>query len=116
MKTNSLKSHLALHSLYFFYAIILVLMKLLNAQLSGFYLIIGFGLILLLLMIYTFFWQKILEKFNLSYAYLNKAMVLVWSTLFGSLIFHEKISINHIFGLSLILMGLLLISRGQTHE
>lgn len=116
MNDTNFRSHVALHGLYLFYALILVLMKCFNLHFSGNFLLMGFSIILVLLVIYTFFWQKILERFELSYAYLNKSSVLVWSSIFGYIFFGEVIEIKHIIGIIMILIGLFFISTGKNHE
>ena len=80
--------------------------------------ILFYGLVLLSLGIYAVLWQQVLKKVNLNVAYASKAVTLIWSTLWGVLIFHETISWNNIFGGVIVLAGVILMVTGgdKKHE
>ncbi|MCR4903591.1 MAG: transporter [Butyrivibrio sp.] len=60
--------------------------------------------------IYAIMWQQLIKKFELSVAYANKAMTLLWSLLWSVLIFHEGITINKVIGIVLVMMGIVVIN------
>ncbi len=60
---------------------------------------------------YAIFWQKILKKIELSIAYLNKAFSLFWSLLWSLLFFGESIHWNQIFGIVIIVLGIIVVSN-----
>lgn len=67
--------------------------------------------IFLVLAFYAFWWQKILKKIDLSVAYVNKGLGILWSLLWSILIFQEKMEINHIIGIVVIVAGILVVTR-----
>ena len=64
---------------------------------------------LMILAIYSFFWQIILKEFELYVAYGNRAMVTIWSFIWSFFIFHETINFKMIFGGILITIGTILL-------
>lgn len=71
--------------------------------------IILYLLILLIMFIYAILWQQVLKKIPLAIASANKAVTIIWGTIFGKIIFSEKIKWNMIFGSVLILIGILIL-------
>lgn len=65
-----------------------------------------------ILMLYAFFWQKILKKIDLSVAYVNKGLGILWSLLWSILIMKEgMLSIPQIIGVVLIVAGILVVTK-----
>ena len=58
--------------------------------------IILYGKAILILGIYAILWQQILKKFDLTTAFFNKAVVVIWGMLWGAIFFQEKITIKMI--------------------
>jgi len=65
-------------------------------------------LALLALLVYAVFWQQILRHFKLSFAYTNRAVGMLWTVLFGVLLFNETISTTQILGIIVIIVGVVL--------
>lgn len=59
--------------------------------------------------IYAILWQKVIKKFELSIAYANKSVYLIWSQIWAVILFHEKLSIQNILGLILVFIGVLVV-------
>lgn len=70
-------------------------------------------LILMLLncFIYALAWQKVIKRFDLSVAYANKSVYLIWSQVWAVLIFHENLSLQNIIGLLVVFLGVLVVQR-----
>lgn len=75
--------------------------------------IIFYGLEIGLLGIYAIFWQQAIKKFDLSIAYANRAMVLLWSIVWAVVIFGEKITIQNIIGLLVVILGIVIINTEE---
>ena len=75
----------------------------------NFVLLYGFGILFLIL--YAFFWQKILKIMPLSTAYMNVSMVIIWMIFVGYLIWGEPITINKIIGALFVITGIIIISK-----
>lgn len=69
-----------------------------------------YGLMIFVLFIYAIFWQKVLMVIPLSYAYINKAIVLVWMMILGAIFWNEHIGVQKILAVIFIMVGLYIIS------
>lgn len=75
-----------------------------------------YGIEFLILGIYAVFWQQLIKKFDLSVAYANRAMALLWSMLWSVLIFHEGITIKKVLGVLLVILGTFIINGEKKEE
>ena len=66
---------------------------------------------MLILGIYAIFWQQILKKFTLTTAFFNKAVIVIWGMIWGTLFFKEKITLNMIIGAIIVLIGISLVVK-----
>ena len=60
--------------------------------------------------IYAILWQQLLKRFELSVAYANKAMTLLWSLLWSTLLFHEKVTPARCIGVLFVIAGTIMIN------
>ena len=107
----------ALHLLLLLFSLTTVLSKLAagEAFLSPRFCLF-FGGEFILLGIYALGWQQILKRLPLTLAYTNKAVTLVWSMVFGVLLFHETVSLKQILGCALAVAGVVLFVRADGEE
>lgn len=75
-----------------------------------------YGIEIMILGIYAILWQQIIKRFELSVAYANRAMVLVWSMLWAVLIFQDEITIQNIIGIALVIVGTVVINLDMKEE
>jgi drug/metabolite transporter (DMT)-like permease len=68
-----------------------------------------YALVLINLLIYAFFWQRILKRFTLGTAFLNKSVVIIWGAVWGFLFFKENITINMLLGAFIVILGIGLV-------
>ncbi len=68
---------------------------------------------LLITGLYAIAWQQFLSRIPLTTAYANRAMTMLWSMLFGALIFGERISWNMIAGVAVIAVGIYFVVTGD---
>ena len=66
--------------------------------------------------VYALCWQQMIKRFPLGVAYANKAMGLLWSLLFGVLLFHEGVTVKKLAALALVIAGTILINRVGEEE
>ena len=71
--------------------------------------IMYYGLYLLALAVYAVSWVQILKKLPLVVAFSNKAICVVWNIVFGVLIFHEEVKVQHIIAALIVIAGVLLV-------
>ena len=108
---------LALHLLLFLFACTAVLSKLAaQEEFLSLRFFLFFGGEFLLLGIYAIGWQQILKRLPLTVAYTNKAATLVWSMVFGVLLFHEQIRLKQVIGCALAVAGVLLFVKADGEE
>ena len=72
--------------------------------------IVFYGLEILILGIYAILWQQIIKKFDLSIAYANKAMSLLWSLLWAILFFKESITVKNVIGVIIVIIGTIIVN------
>ena len=117
VKKINARVFLALHLLLFLFAGTTVLSKLAAGEefLSPRFCLF-FGGEFVLLGVYALGWQQILKRLPLTVAYTNKAVTLVWSMVFGALLFHESVSLKQILGCVLVVLGVVLFVRADGEE
>lgn len=65
---------------------------------------------LFILFSYAIFWQQILKRIPLTVAFCNKAVGMIWTTLWGVLIFNEGMpSLCQCLGIAIVLVGVVLV-------
>ena len=64
--------------------------------------------------IYALLWQQMIKRFDLSIAYANRAMALIWSAVWAVVIFHESLSIKNIMGILLVIAGTVVVNTEAT--
>lgn len=75
--------------------------------------IICYGAIIVVLGLYAILWQQIIKKFEPSVAYSNKSISLIWTMLFSSIIFNERVTLNNAIGAVVIIAGVILVAKGE---
>ncbi len=79
-------------------------------QTEKLHMVFYFGLEFCILAVYAVIWQQVLKRFDLSFAMSNKGIVVLFSMIWSVLIFHEKITVNNVIGLLIIIVGIGLVS------
>ena len=72
--------------------------------------ILFFGLEFVILAVYAIIWQQMIKKFQLSIAYANKALTLMWSMLWNFLIFSQGITPWKVVGVLLVVAGVIVMN------
>lgn len=72
--------------------------------------ILYYGLEMLILAVYAVVWQQLIKKFDISVAYANKAMGLLWSIVWAILIFNETITIKNVIGVVIVIVGTIIVN------
>ena len=107
----------ALHLLLLLFSLTTVLSKLAAGEdFLSLRFCLFFGGEFVLLGIYAIGWQQILKRLPLTLAYTNKAVTLVWSMVFGVLLFHETVSLKQLIGCALAVAGVVLFVRADGEE
>ena len=120
--SKKLKVYLFLHLLLAVYSTSGIFSKLAAGQtfLSWPFLFL-YGAVIALLGIYALGWQQVIKRIPLSAAYANKAVGVVWSCVWGLLVFHEQLTPGKLIGGALVVCGVVLYGLsgggegGQAH-
>lgn len=112
-----IKDILMLQIVFFIYSINSVVAKFASAQ-EPFSLnfILLYGLELCVLGVYALLWQQLIKRMELSVAYSNKAVVLLWAMVFGTLLFKEQITLTKVAGILLVIAGIVVLNSEEVKE
>ena len=114
MEKTDKRVFLALHLLLLFYSSSSVLSTLAAAEpFLSFRFCLYYGGMFLILVVYALGWQQILKRLPLTVAFANKAVTLVWSMVFGALLFKEQIHLNQLIGCALAVAGVILFVQPE---
>ncbi len=72
--------------------------------------ILFYALEIVILGVYAVLWQQVIKRTELSVAYANRAMALVWSVIWALAIFRDQVNINNLIGIILVIIGTVLIN------
>lgn len=114
MKRINWKDFLMLQAVFMIYSISSVVAKFASGnEVMSFKFILFYGLDVLILGIYALLWQQVIKKFELSVAYANKAITLLWALIWGILIFKEQITVGKVIGILLVMAGIFILNGGE---
>lgn len=60
--------------------------------------------------VYAICWQQMIKRFDLSVAYANRAMAILWTGLWALVIFHDKLGFKQIIGIVLVVIGTIIVN------
>lgn len=66
--------------------------------------------------IYALLWQQMIRKFELSVAYANRAVALLWSLLWAVLLFDEQLTVKKMTGAAFVIAGAIIVNGGKEKE
>lgn len=115
-KRITMKDILILQLIIMIYTFSSICAKLASGQETLFRLLLFTGLEFLCLAAYAILWQQAIKKFDLSVAYANRAMVLLWSMIWAVLVFHDTITLKNILGVALVIAGTFVINTEKNQE
>ena len=108
MDLNKIKNLGFLHLVLFIYSLISVVSKQVSGRTSIEF-FVGYGFVLLLLLVYAVLWQMVLKKQSLSVAFANKSIVIIWGIIWGCLIYKESVSWQKLIGAIVIMLGIVCV-------
>ncbi len=77
---------------------------------------IFFGLDVFFLGVYAILWQQMIKRFELSVAYTNRAMALLWSVVWSVVVFHEQLTLLKAAGVLLVMAGTIIVNLDEAKE
>lgn len=108
---------LLLQAVFFIYSISSVVSKLAsNQETFSPAFILLYGVDVLVLGVYALLWQQVIKRFELSIAYANKAVTLLWALVWGIFLFHETITLWKIAGILLVMLGIFILNSREEEQ
>lgn len=114
MKKITMKNIILLQGVIMIYTISSMVAKFASAQEEIWKLLLFYGIEIMILAVYAVLWQQMIKKFDLSIAYANRAMALLWSAVWAVVIFGERITLTKVLGVALVVIGTVIINGGET--
>ncbi len=65
---------------------------------------------ILMLGVYAILWQQIIKRFDLTVAYANRAVALLWSMIWAVLFFKETVTVQNLIGIAIVLAGTFIVN------
>lgn len=75
--------------------------------------ILFYGIEIFILGVYAILWQQIIKKFEISVAYANRAMSLLWSIVWAIVFFGEQITFKNVIGVIIVIIGTIIVNSDE---
>ena len=113
-KKNLVKNIIILQAIILVYTLASVVAKFASGEdFLSFKFILFYGLEIFILGVYAILWQQIIKKFEISIAYANRAMTLLWSLVWAVVFFHENITIKNVIGVIIVFIGTIIVNNDE---
>ena len=111
MKKISPKLILALQLVVMLYTLSSVAAKMASGQsFLSLTFLIYYGVEILILGFYAIAWQQIIKRCDLSVAYANRSMAILWSLVWTVIFFHESLTVKNIIGVLIVFAGTMIVN------
>lgn len=87
-----------------------------GTEVMSFKFIMFYALDVFFLGIYAICWQQMIKRFDLSVAYANRAMALLWTGLWAVIIFKDSLSLKQIIGIVVVVIGTVVINLNSDEK
>lgn len=113
----SIKNILILQAVVVVYTLSSVVAKFATGkELFSFSFFLFYGLEIVILGGYAILWQQMIKRFDLSVAYANRAMAIVWSAVWAIVLFHDVLAIKQMIGIGFVVLGTVIVNSDQKKE
>lgn len=115
---KKIKTYLILHIAILIYSLSNIASKKASGEsVLSFSFIFYLGLLVLCLGVYAILWQQVLKDMDLTIAYANKGITVIWGLLISYFLFKDAITVFNIIGCILVAIGVVVMAFGGTkHE
>ena len=113
----SLKNILVLQAVVIVYTLSSVVAKLATAEeVFSFAFFLFYGLEIVILGIYAILWQQMIKRFDLSVAYANRAMAILWSAVWAVVLFRDTIGLKQLIGIAFVVIGTVIVNADSKSD
>lgn len=78
--------------------------------------IVFYGAVLVILFAYAIAWQQVIKRMDLTVAYANKAVTVIWGGIWGFVFFQEEITLKKVIGAIIVMAGVILYSLADKSD
>jgi len=116
-KKISIKNIILLQAVVVIYTLNSIIAKFATgAEVFSLEFILFYGAEVAVLGVYAICWQQMIKKFDLSIAYANRAMAILWTALWAMLIFKNNITLKQGLGIALVVIGTVVVNLQSKDE
>ncbi len=116
-KKTSMKDILLMQLVFLIYSCSSVVAKIASANdVVSIKFVMFYGLQVVILGIYALLWQQLIKRVELSVAYANKAVCLLWALIWSVVLFHETLKVNQVVGILIVVAGIAILNSGHSEE
>lgn len=113
----SIKNILILQAVVIIYTLSSVVAKYATGQeLFSFSFFLFYGLEIVILGVYAILWQQMIKRFDLSVAYANRAMALLWSAVWAIVLFRDTLALKQVLGIAFVVLGTVIVNSDQKQK
>ncbi len=117
MNTNRIKVFFMLHSLLLLYSLGGICSKLAAGQpFLSFKFCLCYAGVIGALFVYAVGWQQIIGRIQLTTAFANKSVTVIWGLLWGLFFFGESVTPGKLIGSALVICGVILFAISDRSE
>ena len=110
----TVKDYFLLHLLLLIYSFGGVCSKLAGkGEVLSLHFVLFYGGVLAITLVFAVGWQQLIKRMPLTTAYSNKAVGLIWSTLWGVLLFQEKLTLRMVIGAVIVICGVVMVVKAD---
>ena len=114
MDKSRLKTLFLLHIMLMIYSMSGICSKLASGEgFLSFRFCFYYAIIILLLGFYAIGWQQIIKRLPLTTAFANKAVTVIWGIIWGTVFFHEKVTVGKVIGAILVIVGVIIYANAD---
>lgn len=114
---KNLKTLLLLHVVLMIYSLADVCSKLAAGEsLLSLRFVLFYGGMVLFLGAYAVAWQQVIKRMDLTAAYANRAVTVLWGIVWGLILFHETLNPLKVLGAAIIVAGVVLFEREELRD
>lgn len=66
-----------------------------------------------ILAVYAVVWQQVIKNIDLSVAYVNKGISIIWTLIWAVMLFNEKLQVKNVIGALIIIIGIMVINNDK---
>lgn len=111
MKNSKLKPMILLHIIVFIMSTAGIFSKLAAGEpMFSIRFIVFYACEIVILGIYALGWQQVIKSVPLTTAFANKSVGILWTTIWGVVLFNETLSAGKVIGIMMVLIGSILFS------